>query len=90
MPLTQRGHSINNYCLSKIWFRCASIDLRTLDITKITSLVKSWVYADQLEKTEELLLYRSRQEGGLNILNVKCRALAGQIKSFLDTALKIV
>ena len=40
MPLTQRGHSVNNYCLSKIWFKSASIDLRVTDITKITSQIK--------------------------------------------------
>ena len=87
MPLTQRGHSVNNFCLSKVWFKTASIDLRVLDITKITSLVKSWVFADQLEKPEELILYRSRIKGGLNIINVKYRAMAEQIRSFLETAI---
>ena len=86
MELTQRGHSINNYCLSKIWFKCASIDLRVLDITKITSLIKSWIYADLLEKPEELVLYRGRKQGGLNVYNVKYRAMAELIKTFLDTA----
>ena len=47
MPLTQRGHSVNTYCLSKLWFRCGSIDLRVLDAAKITSTIKSWIYADQ-------------------------------------------
>ena len=86
MPLTQRGHSVNTYCLSKIWFKSASVDMRVLDITKITSLVKSWIYADQLEKPEELVLYRSRKHGGLNVYNVKLRAMAELIKSFMDTA----
>ena len=86
MEITQRGHSVNNYCLSKIWFKAAYIDLRVLDVSKITSSIKSWIYADQLEKPQELVLYRSRKEGGLNVNNVKCRALAEQIKSFLDTA----
>ena len=57
-----------------------------MDITKITSLVKSWIYADQLVKPEELVLFRSRKQGGLNLCNIKYRALAEQIKSFLDTA----
>ena len=87
MPLTQRGHSVNNYCLSKIWFKSASIDLRVTDITKITSQIKSWIYADQLEKPEEHIMYRSRKLGGLNVINVKIRALAEQIKSFIDTAI---
>ena len=87
MPLTQRSHSVNTYCLSKVWFRAASIDLRVLDTTSITSAVKSWIFADQLEKPEELVLCRSRKRGGLNLYNVKLRALAEQIKSFLDTAI---
>ena len=78
---------MNNYCLSKVWFKSASIDLRVVDTTKITSLIKSWVYADQLEKPEEIVLYRSRNQGGLNVYNVKYRAMAEQIKSFCDTAI---
>ena len=37
MTITQRGLSVKNYCLSKIWFRTASLDLRAMDITKITT-----------------------------------------------------
>ena len=32
MPLTSRPHSINTYCLSKIWFRTSSINLRLCDL----------------------------------------------------------
>ena len=65
----------------------ASIDLRVGDAQLITSNVKSWVYADQLIKPEEVVLYKPRQEGGLNLVNVKYRAMAELIKSFLDTAI---
>ena len=65
MSITQRGHSVNTYCLSKLWFKTASVDLRSLDIAKITSQIKSWIYADQLEKPQEMVLYRSRKQGGL-------------------------
>ena len=44
MPLTMRGWSMNTYCLTKVWFRAHSVDLRLHDITKINSHVKSWVY----------------------------------------------
>ena len=86
MPLTLRPHSINTYCLSKILYRCSSINLRVFDLTKISSHIKSWLYADQLEKPEELILFRSRKLGGLSIYNVKLRAMAELIKSFLETA----
>ena len=33
------------------------------------------------------MLYKGRQEGGLNMINVKYRAMAELIKSFLDTAI---
>ena len=87
MPLTQRCHSVNTYCLHKIWFKCASIDLRVLDISKITSNIKSLVYADQLEKPEEIVLYRRREAGGLQMINVKYKAMAELIKAFLDTSI---
>ena len=41
MPLTSRPHSLNTYCLSKVLFRCSSINLRVSDLTKISSYMKS-------------------------------------------------
>ena len=57
MDLTSRSHSMNTYCLPKLWFRCSSINLRVCDLAKITSNVKSWIFADQLERPEEVVLY---------------------------------
>ena len=87
MPLSQRSHSINTYCLSKVWFRCSTIDLRISDSTKISSTIKSWLFQDQLEKPEDFLLYRSRTTGGLGLVNVEIKALALNIRSFLETAI---
>ena len=46
MPLIQRPWSINSYALSKVWFKCSSVDLRTQDSSSITSNIKTWLYAD--------------------------------------------
>ena len=86
MPLTQRPWSINSYALSKVWYKCNCIDLRVADINSITSKVKSWLYADQLEKPEELILHRPSTHGGLGMHNVKFKALAMLTRSFLETA----
>ena len=85
MMLNMRSWSLNQYCLSKIWFRAHSVDLRVLDSNRITSLIKSWLYADLLLKPEEQIMYRSPANGGLGILDVKLRAQACMIKSFLET-----
>ena len=55
MPLNQRPWSINSYALSKVWYKYNCLDLRAMDITSITSKVKTWLYADQLEKPEETI-----------------------------------
>jgi hypothetical protein len=86
MPLTQRPWSANCYALSKVWFRCHSIDLRQLDVTAINSKIKSWLYADQLIKPDEKVLVRPTHWGGLGLFNVQIRAQACLIKSFLETA----
>ena len=86
MMLNMRGWSINQFCLSKVWFKTHSVDMRVLDITKITSLIKSWLYADLLLKPEEIIMYRPSSIGGLGIHNVKLKALAGLIRTFLETA----
>ena len=81
-----RSWSVNQYCLSKVFFRTHSVDLRVMDVNKITSSVKSWMYADQLLKPEELVMYRPAIQGGLGVLHVKLKAMAGLIKTFLETA----
>ena len=86
MPLTQRPWSINTYCLSKVWFKTNVIDLRVADITSIISKVKSWLYSDQFEKPEELVLFRPILQGGLNLHNVKFKAMSMLIRSFMETA----
>ena len=86
MCLTLRPLSLNCYCSSKLWFKCGSIDLRVADIKKITSNMRSWLFADQLEHPEELVLYRPRKAGGLGLYSIKYRAMAELIRSFLETA----
>ena len=83
MPLTLRPYSANTYALSKVWFKCSSINLRTQDIDTITSQVKSWLYQDCFEKPSELVLHRDSHAGGLGL---KTRSLALLIRSFMETA----
>ena len=87
MPLVQRSLSVNCFCLSKVWFRSATLPLRVCDFQKINSLIKSWVYADQLEKPNELILYRNRKQGGLGLLNIKFKSLSLLIRTFLESSI---
>ena len=87
MPLTQRSWSINNFCSSKIWYKTNVMDLRASDISSITSKIKSWLYSDQFEKPEEIVVYRPNNMGGLNIHNIKYKAMAMLIRSFLETSI---
>jgi hypothetical protein len=86
MHLSLRSFSMNIFCFSKIWFRTHSVDLREADYNKITSSAKSWLYADMLLKPEETVLHRPASSGGLALLHVKMKALAGLIRCFLETA----
>ena len=80
-----RPYSANTYAVSKVWFKCSSINVRVQDINTINSQVKSWLYQDCFEKPSELVLYRQAEDGGLGLLHVKVRALALLIRSFLET-----
>ena len=86
MPLTMRPWSMNSYCLPKIWFKSHFVDLRQLDINKIHSHVKSWVYGDQFLKPEEKVLFRPPSYGGLGVHHAKLKAQAALTRSFLETA----
>ena len=86
MNLTCRPWSLNTFALSKVWFKCHTVDLRVSDITCISSKIKSWLFQDQLEKPEEMVLHRPIQMGGLGLHNVKMKALASLIKTFMETA----
>ena len=87
MALSQRPWSVNSYLLPLVWFHCHSIDMREGDFSKLSSLVKSWVFADCLEKPGELITYRQRGEGGLGIHHIKSKSKAILIKSFIESAL---
>ena len=87
MPLVLRPYSVNTYALSKVWFKCSSVNLRSMDMDFITSQVKSWIYQDCLEKPSELVLYRDSIDGGLGLFHVRMRSLAILIRSFLETAI---
>ena len=76
MPLTMRAWSMNSYCLPKIWFRSYCVDLRQLDISKIHSHVKSWMYGDQFLKPEERVLFRPPSHRGLGVHHAKLKAQA--------------
>ena len=86
MPLTSRPWSINSFALSKVWFKCSSVDLRLGDLTAISSCVKSWLYADMFEKPSEAVMYRPISYGGLGVMNPKYKAIASLIRSFMETA----
>ena len=86
MPLNQRPWSINSYALSKCWYKCNCLDLRAMDINTINSKVKAWLYADQLEKPELIVLYRPTSMGGLALHHVEFKAKAMLLRSFLETA----
>ena len=64
MQLSLRSWSLNSYCLSKVWFKTHCIDLRQQDVNKILSSVKSWLYADQFLKPEEIVMFRPSSFGG--------------------------
>ena len=86
MHYNLRSWSINQYCLSKVWFKTHSVDLRVGDVTKMTSLVKSWLYQDQLLKPEEMVMHRHPAVGGLGVHNVQLKAKAALIRTFMETA----
>ena len=86
MPLVLRPYSANAYALSKIWFRCSTINLRESDFSQINSSLKCWLYADMLMKPEETVLFRSQKEGGLGLLSIKFRSLAYLTRTFLEIA----
>ena len=87
LPLTSRPWSINSFCLPRLWYRTGCLDLRVGDSNAITSSVKSWLFQDMLEKPQEMVTYRSVELGGLEMHNVKVRAMAMLIHTFLAQAI---
>ena len=53
-----------------MWFITHSLDFRVQYVTKVTSLVKSWLYQDQFIEPEEMIMYRPPSYGGLGVQNV--------------------
>ena len=87
MPMNLRAHSVNCFAYSKLYYRCNVIDPRVEDVKYFTSQAKSFIYADMLEKPQEEALYRGVMEGGLGLFNIRQRALAALIFTFIQTAI---
>ena len=87
MSLTLRPHSINLYAYSKLLYRCNYINLKIADVKQFTKYVKSFLYADLLEKPDLLTLFIDNDKGGLGLLCIQTRATAALIFSFLKIAI---
>ena len=57
------------------------------DISAITSKIKAWLFMDQFEKPEDLVVYRPASSGGLGLDHVKFKAKSRLITSFLETSI---
>ena len=86
MDLVSRPWSLNSYVLSKVCFKCHSVDMRAMDINGITSRVKTWLFQDQFEKPEEFTLHRPISMGGFGLHNVKIKAQSSLIRTFMESA----
>ena len=87
LPITSRPWSLNNYCLSNLWYRNGCLDVRLGDSSAIVSSVKSWLYQDMLEKLQEMVTFWQVELGGLGLHCVKTRAMAMLIHMFLSQAI---
>ena len=85
--LVLKPHLANVYLLSKISHKAAAVHLRSSDVQKLQSAIKGWVSQELLKKPKELLLYRSKEDGGLGLVNVQARAMANLTRSFLQSVL---
>ena len=68
-------------------YKCNTIDPRIGDLKVFNKTVKTFIYADLIEKPEELVLYKDIEEGGLGLMHVQNRAKAALISTFLQTAI---
>ena len=75
---------VNSFCLSKIWYKTHSLQLRQSDIASIESNCKKYIYKGMLLKPEPEILYRPRAAGGLGLIDPTCKALACMIKTLIE------
>ena len=84
--IVERGHSANQYALSKVYFRCSSIPLRAETVKTVHSQVRGWILQDCFIKPSAIVLHRSPKDGGLGLHSVQCRALANLLRTFCELA----
>ena len=60
-------------------------NVKPVSVQQMDCQFKSKIYADLLTKPEEIVLYKPRKEGCLNVIHAKYRAMVELIKSFIDT-----
>ena len=77
-----KPYTANVFLLSKISYRSGVTCLKASDIHKMQSALKQWVCQELLQKPSEVLLFREKCEGGLELVNFTARAYANVIKKF--------
>jgi hypothetical protein len=84
LPIVERGHSVNCYAFSKIFFRCHAVPLRRGTENLLHTVARSWLLQDTFPKPANISLHRAPEDGGLGLQAVGCRALACLIRTFLE------
>lgn len=81
--LFQRAIIINILVLSKVWYVSHTYPLSKKYAQLINNIIIPYIWNSLGNPLKRLVLYREKDDGGINLLNVYAKALSNYVKSFI-------
>lgn len=81
--LFQRAIIINILVLSKVWYVIHTYPLSKKYAQLINKIIIPYIWNSLGNPLKRLILYREKDDGGINLLNVYAKALSNYVKSFI-------
>ena len=81
--LYQKAIIINCMILSKVWYTCHTYPLSYEHSKSIERIIFPYIWNSKSDPLKRNVLYNKKEAGGINLLNVHCKAISIFAKTFL-------
>ena len=83
VTIFQRAIIVNILVLSKVWYISHTYPLSKKNAQAINKIIFCYIWNSVVEPLKRQIMYREKENGGINLLNVYTKALSNYVNSFI-------
>ena len=83
VSIFQRAIIVNILVLSKVWYISHTYPLSKKQAQAINKIIFCYIWNSVVEPLKRQIIYREKENGGINLLNVYTKALSNYVNSFI-------